>query len=249
MSIDSPSDVQGLLRIGRVVGLAIKAMREAMRPGMTTLELDAIGAAVLRQYGARSAPIITYKYPGNTCISINDEVAHGIPSDNRVIQPGDLVNVDVSAELDGYFADSGYSQAVPPVTPETEKLCTAGQQALEVAIDAARAGKPMYVIGKAVQAYADKQGYNIIRELNGHGVGRKLHEEPRNIPNHYNRAATTMLKEGMVITLEPFLTPGKGRIYTMDDKWTLKTIDGKVAVQYEHTVIITKDRPILVTAV
>ncbi|MDX2160352.1 MAG: type I methionyl aminopeptidase [bacterium] len=249
MTIESPNDIQGLLRVGRVVGLAIQAMRDAVRPGMSTLELDAIGAAVLKQHGARSAPILTYKYPGNTCISINDEVAHGIPTADRVIQPGDLVNVDVSAELDGFYADAGYSQPVPPISPDTERLCNSGQQALEIAINAARAGQPLYAIGKAVQTYADKQGYRIIRELNGHGVGRKLHEEPRNIPNHFNRTATTLLKEGMVITLEPFLTPGKGKIYTLDDKWTLKTTDGKVAVQYEHTVIITKERPILVTAV
>ncbi len=248
MTIESPADVQGLLKIGRVVGLAIKAMIDAVRPGMTTLELDAVGAAVLKQHGARSAPILTYKYPGNTCISVNDEVAHGIPG-SRVIQAGDLVNVDVSAELDGYFADSGYSIAVPPIKPETAKLVAAGQQALALAIDAARAGQPLSAIGKAVQTYADKQGYRVIRELNGHGVGRKLHEEPRNIPNHYNRAATTPLKEGMVITLEPFLTPGRGKIETGDDNWTLKTTDGVVAVQFEHTVIITKDRPILVTAV
>ncbi len=248
MTIESPQDLQGLLRIGRIVALAIKAMREAVQPGMTTLELDAIGAAVLKEHGARSAPILVYKYPGNTCISVNDEVAHGIPGD-RVIQAGDLVNVDVSAELDGFFADSGYSVPVPPVTPETARLVESGQRALQVAIEAARAGQPLYAIGKAVQNYADKQGYHVIRELNGHGVGRKLHEEPRNIPNHFNRQATVQLKENMVITLEPFLTAGKGRIFTADDKWTLKTTDGAVAVQYEHTVIITKERPILVTAV
>lgn len=248
MTIESPQDLQGLLKIGHIVGLAIKAMRDAIQPGMTTLELDAIGAAVLKQHGARSAPILTYKYPGNTCISVNDEVAHGIPG-SRVIQPGDLVNVDVSAELNGYFADSGFSIPVPPVTLEITRLVESGQHALEVAINAARAGQPLYAIGKAVQAYADKQGYRVIRELNGHGVGRKLHEEPRNIPNHFNRQATVQLKENMVITLEPFLTPGKGRIQTSDDKWTLKTTDGAVAVQYEHTIIVTKERPILVTAV
>lgn len=248
MTIESPNELQGMLRVGRVVGLAIKAMREAVRPGITTLELDAIGAAVLREHGAKSAPQLTYKFPGVTCISINDEVAHGIPS-NRVVQPGDIVNVDVSAELDGFIADAGYSQPVPPVTPEVEWLVQCGQKALEIAIGAARAGQPLYMIGKAVQAHADACGYNVIRDLNGHGVGRKLHEEPRNIPNHFNKAARTPLKEGMVITLEPFLTPGKGRIFTAPDKWTLKTQDGTIAVQYEHTVIITKDRPILVTAV
>lgn len=247
MSIDSPSDVEGLMKAGRVVALAIKAMREAIVPGITTKELDDIAAAVLREHGARSAPQVTYKYPGVTCISVNDEVAHGIPGD-RVIQAGDLVNVDVSVELDGYFADSGYSQPVPPVSEEIEKLVAVGKEALNLAINAVTAGQPLSIIGKVVQDYATKQGYSIIRELGGHGIGRKLHEEPRNIPHHYVRAARQPLKDGMVITLEPFLTPGNGRIYTMPDKWTLKTQDGTLGVQYEHTVIITKGRPILVTA-
>lgn len=248
MSIDKSSDLDGLLRVGRVVGLAIKAMREAVQPGITTRELDDIGAAVLRAHGARSAPQISYQFPGMTCVSVNDEVAHGIPGD-RVVQPGDVVNVDVSAELGGYFADAGYSQPVDPQSPEVQWLVTCGQKALELAVDAAKAGNPLNAIGKAVQAHADACGYNVIKELNGHGVGRKLHEEPRHIPNHFSRTARQPLKEGMVITLEPFLTPGNGKIITAPDKWTLKTADGSLAVQYEHTVIITKGRPVLVTAV
>ncbi len=248
MTIDSPNDIAGLLRVGRVVGLAIKAMRDAIHPGISTLELDAIGAAVMHQHGARSAPILSYNFLAQTCVSINDEVAHGIPRAERIIQPGDLVNVDVSAELNGYYADAGWSQPVPPVTVATEQLCLAGQTALQIAIDAVQVGKPINQIGKAVQAYANQNGFTVIRELNGHGIGRKLHEDPRNIPSHFNRQATTLMSDGMVITLEPFLTPGKGKIFTAPDKWTLKTKDGKVAVQYEHTIIITNSRPIIVTA-
>lgn len=248
MSIDSDKDIVALMRIGRVVGLTLKHMQDAVRPGMTTAELDAIGAAFLQQHGARSAPIITYNYPAHTCISINDEAAHGIPGD-RVIEAGDLVNIDVSAELDGYFADTGASMQVPPFSPEKQRLCEATKAALNAAIHAVKAGQPINVIGKAVEPVAQRYGYSIITELGGHGVGRKLHEPPHSVPHHFDRRARTRLTEGMVMTLEPFLTTGGSRIKTDPDGWTLRTVDGSLAAQYEHTVIITKDKPILVTAV
>jgi methionyl aminopeptidase len=247
MSIDSASDVQGLLRIGKIVALTIQTMRDALQPGMTTAHLDSIGERFLRDNGARSAPQLAYKFPGATCISVNDEVAHGIPGD-RVIQPGDVVNIDVSAELDGYFADSGVTVPVPPVRPETERLLECTRKALEHAIEAARAGNRMNAIGRAVQTQAESCGYNIIRDLAGHGVGRKIHEKP-SVPNYFTNRAKEKLTEGLVITLEPFLTPGSGRIFTAKDGWTLKTVDHQPFAQFEHTIIITKDRPILVTAV
>lgn len=247
MTVESERDIEGLLRIGRIVGLTIQTMREALEPGMTTGELDAIGERYLKANGARSAPQITYKFPGATCISVNDEVAHGIPG-ARVIQPGDVVNIDVSAELDGYFADAGETVGVPPVTAETERLLRCGRRALASAIEAARVGNRLNSIGRAVQSEAERCGYNIIRDLSGHGVGRGIHEKP-SVPNYYTHRAKDHLTEGLVITLEPFLTPGTGRIYTADDGWTIKTVDGKGFAQFEHTVIITKDKPILVTAV
>jgi methionyl aminopeptidase len=247
MSIESERDIEGLMRIGRIVGLALQHMSAALRPGMTTLELDALGAAFLKAHGARSAPVLVYRFPGATCISINDEVAHGIPSD-RVIQPGDLVNIDVSAELNGYFADTGGTVPVPPVKSEVQRLCDTTRSALNRAIDAARAGKPINAIGRAVQTEAERGGFRIIRELSGHGVGRSIHEKP-SVPNYFTNRAKDRLTEGMVITLEPFLTTGGGRIFTDENGWTIKTTDGVPGVQYEHTVIITKDRPLLVTAV
>ena len=247
MSIESADDIKGLLKIGRIVGLAILAMRDALEPGMTTAELDKIGERFLHQNGARSAPQLAYKFPGATCISINDEVAHGIPG-SRVIQAGDVVNIDVSAELDGYFADSGMTMPVPPVSAETERLVECARRALASAIDAARAGSRINAIGRAVQVEAERCGYNIIRDLSGHGVGRKIHEKP-SVPNYFTNRAKDKLTDGLVITLEPFLTPGAGKIYTADDGWTLKTTDRKPFAQFEHTIIVTKDKPILVTAV
>lgn len=247
MTVQDNKDLLGLMAIGRIVALALQHMAEQMEAGMTTAELDQIGAAFLKRHGARSAPILAYKFPGHTCISINDEAAHGIPGE-RIIQPGDLVNIDVSAEKDGYWGDTGRSFAVPPVTPENQRLLDCTAEALDIAINTARAGVRVYEVGKAVEKFAHQKGFQVIEELGGHGVGRKIHEPP-SVPNHYNRRANQKLTEGLVITLEPFLTTGARHIYTMPDKWTLKTKDGSLAAQCEHTVIITKDKPILVTAI
>lgn len=248
MSIDGEQDLQALLKIGRIVGMTIETMKNALQVGMTTAELDAIGAAYLKSQGARSAPQLMYNFPAATCISINDEVAHAIAG-SRVIQPGDLVNIDVSAELDGYFADAGMSVPMPPVTPEVEHLCQSGRDALEAAIEAARGGSRLNAIGRAVETLAIQRGYRVIRDLGGHGVGRSLHEEPRRVPNYFTNRVKDKLVPGMVMTIEPFLTPGTGKIYTAADGWTLKTSDGQPGVQYEHTVVITEGRPILLTAV
>ncbi|MBE2182079.1 MAG: type I methionyl aminopeptidase [Anaerolineae bacterium] len=248
MTVESDSDLQGLMRIGQIVGEAVRVMAESLRPGITTKELDEIGAAYLKKRGARSAPILTYKYPGATCISINDEAAHGVPC-KREVKAGDLVNIDVSAELDGYFADTGASFPVPPISPEVEFLCDCTQMALDAALEVVRDGQRINVIGRAVESIANKAGLHIIRDLGGHGVGRGLHEDPRNIPNYYTNRAKSRLSDGMVMTIEPFLTFGSGRIYTARDGWTLKTSDGQLAAQYEHTVVITHGKPILVTAV
>lgn len=248
MSIESEKDLLGIMRIGRIVGEALKHMQAALQPGMTTGELDRIGEEFLKAHGARSAPILAYNFPGFTCISVNDEAAHGIPGE-RVIQPGDLVNIDVSAELNGYWADTGASTPVPPVTPEKQRLCDVTLEALEAAINAVRAGERVNVIGKAVEPIARRNGYSIIRSLGGHGVGRHIHEPPHAVPSYFEPRARTKLTEGLVMTLEPFLTTGATEVKTDPDGWTLRTTDGSLAAQYEHTIIITKERPILVTAV
>ncbi len=248
MSIENEQDLIALMHVGRIVGLTLQHMGAAIRPGMTTAELDDIGARFMAQHGARSAPILAYKFPGHTCISINDEAAHGIPG-ARVIQPGDLVNIDVSAEMDGYFADTGGSFAVEPVSAEKRRLLTTARKALDAALSVVRAGQPLNVIGKAVEKVARPAGYSILRELGGHGVGRSLHEPPHAVPHFFNPRARQVLKEGMVLTIEPFLTTGTTQIRTDPDGWTLRTVDGSLAAQYEHTIVITPDKPILVTAV
>lgn len=247
MTIEAEQDVSGLLRIGRIVGLALKLMQDSVRAGMTTRELDAIGAEFLRQHSARSAPVITYQYPTATIISIDEEAAHGIPG-SRVIHEGDLVKIDVSAELDGYFADSNLTVGVGALPPKKQKLVDCARTAFEKAIAAARAGRPINEIGRAAEATVKRYGFNVIRELPGHGVGRALHESP-SVPNFYTPRANAPLREGMVITIEPHIAMGKGQIVTGDDGWTLKTRDGSPVASFEHTVVIAGDKPILLTAV
>ena len=247
MIVENENDLQGLMRIGQICGHALQHMLARVEPGMTTRQLDDIGAEFLKKEGAASAPITAYKYPGCTCISLNDAIAHGIPGDD-VIRPGDMINIDVSAVLEGYWGDTGASMMVPPTRPDLLRLCDFTRQALHEGIRAAQAGAPIYNIGKAVQNAATSGGYNLIRDLTGHGVGRHIHEKP-NIPNYFTKRAKDTLREGQVITIEPFLNLGKGRIYTDQDGWTLRTTDRSLSAQYEHTIIVDGDKPILVTSV
>lgn len=248
MIIHSDKQLAALMRIGKIVGETLKLMQDSVEPGMTTAELNHIGAEYLYEHDARPAPIITYDFPGETCISINEEVAHGIPG-TRVIKRGDLVNIDVSAELGGIFADTGGTVAVPPVSNEGKKLMDVTLQALNSTLNVVTAGQPLSIIGQTIEGIARRNGYNVVRQLGGHGVGYELHDEPRNVPNFFNRRARTLLQEGLVMTIEPFLTRGSGRIVTLDDGWTIQTKQKTLACQYEHTVVITRGKPLLVTAV
>jgi methionyl aminopeptidase len=214
---------------------------------MTTAELDALGARWLAQAGARSAPRITYDFPGATCISINEQAAHGVPG-ARLIQPGDVVNVDVSAELDSYFADTGGTRVVPPVTAVKRRLCHATRQALQAALKEVRAGRPINRIGRAVQAVARQHRFRIIRNLAGHGVGRALHEEPDGILGYFEPADTRRFEQGMVIAVEPFLSTRASHVREADDGWTLVSGVDNLTAQFEHTAIVTRGAPIVVTA-
>ena len=242
----SEAEITGLKKIGSIVGAVLSQMVQAVRPGITTKELDLFGQSLFQSYGVRSAPILSYHFPGSTCISVNEEAAHGIPGP-RVIHAGDMVNVDVSAELNGFFADSGATVPVPPVSAEDQRLCDCTRAALKKALEAARAGNPLNAIGKAVEGEASRCGFNIVSALNGHGVGRSLHEEPHFIPNYYNPRDRRVLAEGMVIAIEPFLTSGNGQVLNADDGWTIRTADGQRIAQYEHSLIVTRGKPIILT--
>jgi methionyl aminopeptidase len=247
MTVESQKDILALLAIGKIVRETIDTMAAKVAPGVTTGELDAIGAAFLKKNGARSAPIVTYNYPGWTCISIDNEAAHGIPGD-RVIKEGDLVKIDVSAEKDGYFADAAMTVPVPPVTAEKLRLVECAKEALEAGIAAARAGQPINAIGKATENVAKKYKFNVIRELPGHGLGKALHEKP-SVPHFYLPRANFKLPEGLVITIEPHISTGAWKIYTDEhDGWTLRTTDQSPVAQFEHTIVIAKNAPLIVTA-
>lgn len=246
MSISSEKDLEGLRKIGRIVALCLKHMQSKLEPGMTTAELDAIGGRFLEAHGARSAPQITYGFPGFTCISINEEAAHGVPGP-RILKAGDMVNIDVSAELGGYFADTGGSAIIPPETKIQRRVCSVARQALGRAMAQARAGAMLNRIGQAIEAEASAHGLTVIRNLGSHGVGRALHEEPKFIAGYYDRRDTRVLKENQVITIEPFVSSGGRHVFEADDGWTLMTDPGVYTAQYEHTVVITKGRPLIMT--
>lgn len=246
MTIETEDDVVALQRIGRIVSLVLRQMLDAAEPGMTTRELDALGAQGLAAHGARSAPQLTYDFPGATCISINEEAAHGIPGD-RVIRAGDVLNVDVSAELGGYFADTGGTRVVPPTNAQKTRLCHATRVALEQAMKQARAGQPVSGIGAAIERTAKAYGFKVIENLGSHGVGRALHEAPEHIAGYFDPKDKRLLAEGMVITIEPFLSTRSRVVNETSDGWTLAGVPGNLSAQYEHTMIITRGEPIVVT--
>ncbi len=246
MTIDNDDDLVGLERAGRVVAEAREAMSAAVAPGITTGELDAIGRDVFRRHGARSAPRDTYDFPGWTCISVNDEAAHGIPSITRRLKSGDVVNLDVSAELDGYWSDTGASIPVGDVSGEATRLLAATETAQREAMSAARAGRTLRDIGRAVELRARRGGFRVVKNLYGHGTGGALHEPP-SVPS-FDDGQRMVLWEGLVLAIEPFLSIGSDRVVDHPDGWTLRTSDGSLVAQYEHTVVVRRGQPLVLTA-
>ena len=246
MTLESDADLRGLMAAGRAVRAAFEAMKRQARPGVTTAELDRVGRSVLDTHGARSAPQLYYGFPGATCISVNEEAAHGIPGPRR-LSPGDMVNIDVSAELDGYVADMGESFLVGGGTPEQRRIVHAVRRAVRAAIKRVRAGRSLNVIGKAVQEIADPLGYQIVQNLGSHGVGRSIHEDPSYVPCH-NPSERRRLTPGLVLTIEPFFSSGADWVEEQPDGWTLSVPAGQLVAQYEQTLVVTDRGAIVVTA-
>ena len=244
MSIETPEDLAGLKAAGAVVSATLRACRRAVRPGITTAELDAVAARVFARHGARSGPVITYGFPGAICISVNDEVVHGIPGARR-LRDGDLVKIDVTAELNGYYADACISVPVGRPKPQSARLAAASQAGLRKGIDAARAGAPRHAIGAAVEAEVEKRGFSVIRDLTGHGIGRRLHEQP-DVKNWPDPADSEPLTDGLVITIEPMVSAGTSEVAELDDGWTVVTLDGARSAHFEHTIVVRADQPPLV---
>lgn len=246
MSINGPDELAGMRAAGAIVRRMLDAMRQSVRSGVTTAELDEVGAGVMRQHGAKSAPALVYKFPGTNCISLNEEAVHGIPSD-RVVHEGDLVKLDVTVEKDGFMADAAVTVAVGEVTLERQRLIACAERAFTKAMLVARAGFRVSEIGRLVEREVRRSGFSVIRDLGGHGIGRTIHEEPR-VPNYPDPAANQILTEGLVITVEPIIAAGCGRAVLAEDGWTVRTADGRPSAHYEHTLVITKGEPILLTA-
>jgi len=246
MSINGPEDLAGMRAAGSVVRLMLEAMKSEVRPGITTAELDEVGAGVMRQHGARSAPALVYGFPGVNCISVNDEAVHGIPG-KRALQQGDLVKLDVTVEKDGFMADAAVTVPVGEVTEERQRLVECAERAFAKAMLVARAGFRVSEIGRVVEREVRRSGFSVIRDLGGHGIGRTIHEEPR-VPNYADPEASQVLTEGLVITVEPIIAAGSGRSFVAHDKWTIVTADHRPSAHYEHTLVITKGAPILLTA-
>ncbi|MBT2292642.1 type I methionyl aminopeptidase [Paenibacillus albidus] len=247
MTSETAEDLAGLTAIGKVVGFTIAEMKKKVTPGMTTAELDQVGAAILKQFGAQSAPQVTYNFPGSTCISINEEVAHGIPG-SKVIKAGDLINIDVSAELNGYYGDAGVSFQLPPYNDKLLHLCSSTEKTMMSVINHLRAGMKVNEIGRVMEQEALSHGYTIVRNLCSHGIGKALHEKPYEILPFFNPRDNRVLKEGQVITVEPFLSTGIDYVEQQPDGWTLSVTDSSRVAQFEHTIIVTKGAPIILTS-
>lgn len=246
MSIQGPEELSGMRAAGAVVRRMLEAMKQAVRPGVTTAELDEVGASVMRQQGAQSAPALVYEFPGVNCISINEEAVHGIPS-KRKLREGDLVKLDVTVEKDGFMADAAITVPVGAVSEERQRLIACAERAFAQAMLVARAGFRVSEIGRVVEREVRRSGFSVIRELGGHGIGRTIHEEP-SVPNYPDPEARHILTAGLVITVEPIIAAGSGRVVMTNDGWTVRTADRKTSAHFEHTLVITAAEPILLTA-
>jgi methionyl aminopeptidase len=245
MIAKTADDFEGLKEIGRICAAIRNELVKNTKPGITTKELDEMARELFDKEGAVSAPNGVYDFPGYTCISVNEEVAHGIPGD-RVIQEGDVVNIDVSGSKNGYFADTGISIVVGAGDELLKNMCQVAKEAFEEGIKKAIPGSKKSRIGKVVYQTARKRGFTVIKNLTGHGIGRSIHESPEYIFNYFETEGDELLKEGMVIAVEPFISTLEEEVFEKGDGWTYITEKSFVA-QYEHTMILTKDGPIIIT--
>lgn len=248
MSITTESERRGMQQASDAVAITLKKMRAYAKPGISTRELDEYGGKLLAEMGAHSAPALTYGFPGYTCISVNEEAAHGIPSAHTILKDGDLVNIDVSAELNGYWADNGGSFVLGEDIHGHNRLVEASKEILKKAISHIKGGVRISEIGGLIETEAKKAGYTVIKNLTGHGVGRSLHEEPLEIANYRDRFNTRRFKKNSVIAVETFISTRSTIAATQTDGWTLKGNKGGFVAQHEHTIMVTEGRPVIFTA-
>jgi methionyl aminopeptidase len=247
MSITKETELTGMKKASEAVACTLKEMRVYAQPGMTTKQLDNYGAKILSDFGAKSAPYVTYGFPGWTCISVNNEFCHGIPSDTRILKEGDLVNIDVSAELDGFWSDNGSSFVLGEDIHHHQKLIDASKQILHKAIYNIKGGVRISDIGHLIETEAKKRGYKVIKNLTGHGIGRGLHEEPHEIANYRDRSNLSRFKKNSVVAIETFITTTSTYTETLPDGWTMIGNKGGFMAQHEHTIVVREKEPMVLT--
>lgn len=248
MSITRETELIGMQKASNAVALALKEMRNYARPGLTTKQLDDYGGQILGDLGARSAPNLAYGFPGWTCISVNNEFCHGIPSDKKTLKEGDLVNIDVSAELHGFWSDNGGSFVLGTDINKHQELVEASKQILRRAIRSIKGGVRISDIGLLIETEAKRRGYKVIRNLTGHGIGRRLHEEPNEIANYHNRLNLGRFKKNSVVAVETFISTTSTYARTLQDGWTMVGNNGGYMAQHEHTIVVTDAEPYILTA-
>ncbi|HRO46294.1 type I methionyl aminopeptidase [Agriterribacter sp.] len=247
MSITKETELAGMKKASEAVAYTLKEMRNYAQPGITTKQLDNYGATILSDLGAKSAPYLAYRFPGWTCISVNNEFCHGIPSNNKILKEGDLVNIDVSAELNGFWSDNGGSFVLGADIYRHQKLIDASKQILYKAICNIKGGVRISDIGHLIETEAKKRGYKVIKNLTGHGIGRSLHEEPTEIANYRDRFNVARFKKNAVVAVETFISTTSTYAETLSDGWTMVGNKGGFMAQHEHTIVITDGRPMILT--
>lgn len=247
MSISKESELEGMKRVSEVVATTLRLMREHAKVGMSTKELDNFGGEILKSHGAKSAPYETYGFPGYSCISVNEEAAHGIPSDQNILKEGDLVNIDVSAELDGFWADNGGSFVLGKDIHNHQPLVDASRDILHKAIHSIKGGVKISDIGYLIETEAKKSGFKVIKNLAGHGVGRSLHEAPEDILNYRVKTNRERFRKNTTVAVETFISTQSTVAVQLNDGWTLVGNRGGYVTQHEHTILITEGEPVILT--
>ncbi len=247
MSISNESELIGIKEISEIVGLTLKRMREYAKVGMSTQELDEYGGEILKSYGAKSAPYETYGFPGYSCISVNKEAAHGIPCSKKILKEGDLINIDVSAELNGFWSDNGGSFVMGKDIHKHQPLIDASKQILHKAIHKIKGGVKIADIGHLIETEAKKSGFKVIKNLAGHGVGRSLHEKPENILNYRVKSNRERFRKNTTVAIETFISTHSNQAIELSDGWTLVGNRGGFVTQHEHTILITDGAPVILT--
>ncbi|MCS3528924.1 type I methionyl aminopeptidase [Chryseobacterium sp. JUb7] len=247
MSITNEPELIGMQKVSEAVAYTLKEMMNYAKPGMTTKQVDEYGAKILSDFGAKSAPYLTYGFPGWTCISVDKEFCHGIPTDQRILNEGDLINIDVSAELNGYWADNGGSFVIGKDIYGHQKLVNASKDILQKTINQIKGGVRIADIGSLMETEAKKRGFRVIKNLGGHGVGRSLHEEPDELLNYRNRFDSRRFKKNSVVAIETFIATDSTLAIELNDGWTMVGNKGGYMAQHEHTILITDGKPVILT--